>query len=562
MTANSVLRTDEKSTFPPQGQTPRDSDIISKSDSTQSTSGGKDAANPKSEAGFPTGFRFFAIITALVLSIFLVALDTTIVSTAIPRITDEFHSLSDVGWYGSAFFLTVAAFQASWGKLYRYFPLKSVFAASVGVFELGSLICAVAQDSVTLIVGRAIAGLGGAGVASGTYTILAFSVPPSRRAAYTGIIGASFAVASFAGPLLGGAFTDHTTWRWCFWVNLPIGGVAAAVIVLFFKPPPFAAPQKASWRDIILQLDPLGITLLVGAVLCYLLAFQWGGVTKAWSHRDVVGTLVGFCVIIILFGINEYVLEERAMMPGRLFRNRTIVVCFAFMFLLSGSFFNILYYLPIYFQSVHGVSPASSGVRTLPLVLGNGVVATLAGAALGILGYYMPFMFLGGALTTVGSALLYTLEISSGSSKWIGYQALAGIGIGLTIQVPMIVNQASVDMADMSAISAITLLFQSLGGSVSVQAAQAAFSNKLLHKMRDGAPHLDPGLALSTGASELARVFDAADLPVVLDAYMGGLKDAFIIATALAGAAAVASFFVGWRSLKGGNGAKSNSVQA
>ena len=151
---------------------------------------------------------------------FLAALDMTIIATAIPSITDEFHSLGDVGWYGSAFFLTIASFQAFWGKAYKFFPLKTAYLVSIAVFELGSLICAVSQDSITLIVGRAIAGLGAAGIASGVYIIIAFSAAPEKRAVFTGILGAVYGIASVVGPLLGGVFTQYATWRWCFYVNL------------------------------------------------------------------------------------------------------------------------------------------------------------------------------------------------------------------------------------------------------------------------------------------------------------------------------------------------------
>ena len=165
-------------------------------------------------ADYPRAFQLAFIVVALVLSIFLVSLDMTIVATAIPRITDEFHSLNDVGWYGSAFFLTVASFQSTWGKAYKYFPLKPTFLLSIGIFEIGSLICGVAQNSITLIVGRAIAGMGGAGIASGAYTIIAFAVPPAQRPAFTGVLGAVYGCASVIGPLLGGVFTSHATWRW------------------------------------------------------------------------------------------------------------------------------------------------------------------------------------------------------------------------------------------------------------------------------------------------------------------------------------------------------------
>jgi MFS family permease len=499
---------------------------------------------------YPSGLPLAIIMGGLVASIFLIALDTTIVSTAIPRITDEFHTVGDIGWYGSAFFLTLASFQGTWGKIYRYFPLKTSFAASVLLFELGSLICAVAQNSVTLIVGRAISGIGAAGISSGSYTILAFSVRPEQRPAMTGLLGASFAVASVAGPLIGGAFTEHSTWRWCFWINLPIGGLAAALIIFFFTTPAQAQAKHASWKEVVLAMDISGIVLLLGAILCFLLALQWGGSAKSWTDADVIGTLIGFAILLILFCINEFLLQDRAMIPPRLLANRTLFFCSAFTLFFCSSFYVLLYYLPIYFQSVKEASAADSGVRTLPLVLGNGLFATISGFVLGVIGYYLPLLTLGGILCTIASGLLYTLDIFSGAAEWIGYQAMAGIGIGIAIQVPMIASQAVVEMQDLSTISAMVLFFQCIGGAIFVQAGQAAFSNRLVNVVHESLPEMSTHLITATGATELRTAFTGKELDVVLHGYVQGLKDCYILSIVLAGLATVLALGSGWRSLK------------
>ena len=499
---------------------------------------------------FPTAFKLAGIVVALALSIFLVSLDMTIVATAIPEITGEFNSLPDVGWYGSAFFLTVAAFQSTWGKIYRYFPLKISFLCSIFIFEIGSLICAVAKNSVTLIVGRAIAGVGGAGVASGAYTIMAFSAPPSRRAAFTGIMGAAYGIASVAGPLLGGVFTSDVTWRWCFYVNLPIGGFSAFIILVFFQPPPAAKPQEATFKEKMLQLDLPGTFIIMGAVVCYLLAIQWGGTTKSWNDSQVIGLLVGFGLLVIVFILIQYFSGERALLVGRLFKRRNNLMAMLFIFFFAGSFFVLLYYLPIYFQSVDGVSPSDSGVRNIPLLVAASLFSILSGGIISATGWFQPFLILGAALTAIGSGLIYTLDIGTEMGKWIGYQVLAGVGLGFAIQTAIIVGQSSCQVEDLSTITAMILFFQTIGGAFFVQAGQAAFSNELLKSVPTFAPNVSPALVLSTGASDLREVFNAQDLPGILQAYMAGLRDAYAISIALAGVAFIFAFFFEWKSIK------------
>ena len=217
---------------------------------------------------------------------------------------------------------------------------------------------------------QAIAGAGGAGIASGSYTILAFAVPPSRAAAFTGVLGVVYAVASVVGPLLGGVFTANVSWRWCFYINLPIGGVSAVIILIFFTAPKAAKPQPAPFKEKILQLDLGGAFILMAAVVCLILALQWGGTTKPWSDPDVIGTLVGFFVIIAVFIVNEWWMDERALMVPRLMKQKTLALMSSYTLFNAASFFVLIYYLPIYFQSIDGVSASQSGVRNLPLILG------------------------------------------------------------------------------------------------------------------------------------------------------------------------------------------------
>jgi len=290
----------------------------------------------------------------------------TIVATAIPNITDEFHGLDKVSWYGSAFFMTNGGFQSSWGKAYKYFPLKITFLLSIFVFELGSLICGVAPSFTALIVGRAITGLGAAGIGTGAYTIIAFVAKPRKRPMFTGIIGVSYGIASVVGPLIGGVFADKVSWRCCFYMNPPIGGVSSLIILLFFHTPSDAKPIRASWKERLLQLDLVGTAMIMGAVVAYILALQYGGQTKAWDSSDLIGLIVGFVVILIVFGVWEYFQDERALIVPRLFKQRTVGISCIYAFFFGGSFFLVIYYLPIYFQSVNNASQPYHDRRKQP----------------------------------------------------------------------------------------------------------------------------------------------------------------------------------------------------
>ncbi|KAH0042718.1 MFS general substrate transporter, partial [Aureobasidium melanogenum] len=496
---------------------------------------------------YPKGVKLAFIVVALVLSIFLFSLDQTIVATAIPKITDEFNSIDDISWYGSAFFMTIGAFQSTWGKVYKYFPLKISFLTAIFIFELGSLICAVAQNSTTLIVGRAIAGIGGAGVGSGSYTIIAFAAEPKMRPTFTGLIGAAYGVAAVIGPLLGGVFTGEVTWRWCFYINLPIGGVSAAIIMLFFRTPPAAQPAKTPLKEKLLQMDPLGIALIMGALISMILALQYAGSTKSWNSSTVIGLLVGFVIILAAFAGFEVMQGERAMLPLRLLRNRNVLVNSMYGFFFAGSYFIPLYYLPIYFQGVDNVSPTASGVRNLPLIIAFSLATVFSGGFITKTGIATPILPIASAIATVSAGLLYTLDIGTGSGKWIGFQILAGFAYGIAFQVPIIIGQAIADPSDMASVTAILLFFQTVGGALLLAAAQCGFVNEILKRLPSTAPSVNPALVVATGATELHNTFSAEQLSGILLAYMKGIKLTFAITVAALGISFLISMTSNWK---------------
>ena len=278
------------------------------------------------EIEYPSKFRLLFIVLSLSLSLFIVGLDNTILSSAIPKITDHFHALGDVGWYASAYLLTNCSFQLMWGKLFTFYIVKWVYLVALFIFELGSLLCAVAPTSTALIIGRAIAGVGAGGVTNGCFLLVAHSVPPRQRPTLIGLMGSMYGFAAIAGPLLGGAFTSSAqlTWRWCFYINLPLGGFCALVILFFVASFSGGKPTTPGFVDRLKQMDIPGTILLLPGVVCLLLALQWGGTEYAWKNGRIIALLVLAVVILVVFGVLQYLSGDRATVPRRVFCNRNI----------------------------------------------------------------------------------------------------------------------------------------------------------------------------------------------------------------------------------------------
>lgn len=325
-----------------------ESEVAAESETVQNVDGEKAPAQadaeeveeePEDESKYLSGFKLGILSLGLCLTTFVIALDNTIIATAIPKITTVFNSLNDVGWYGSSYLLTTCSLQPSFGKVYTYFDVKYTYLFALVIFEVGSIICAAATSSPMFIVGRAVAGAGAAALFSGGMTIIGYSVPLRKRAMYIAALSSMFGIASVVGPLLGGALTDKASWRWCFWINLPFGAVSLAVVFFFFSNPE-RQYSHMSFKQRMKEVDVVGAVFLICAIVCLLLALQWGGQVYPWKNSKVWGNLLGFGLIISVFIGIQIWQKDRATIPLRVMKQQTVLVSCIFTAFLSMALYT------------------------------------------------------------------------------------------------------------------------------------------------------------------------------------------------------------------------------
>ncbi|KAB5566098.1 putative MFS multidrug transporter [Coniochaeta sp. 2T2.1] len=523
-------------------------------DITEKTIGDKETeeANPIStvstrEPQYLEGLQLVLVIACVTLVCFLVLLDTSIIATAIPRITDQFQSLPDVGWYGGAYQLAGAALQPLSGKMYTYFDNKITFLGFFALFELGSLICGVATSSTMLIVGRGVAGLGMSGLMNGALTIVAGAVPLHKRAALIGIIMGFCQLGVVCGPLLGGAFTEYTTWRWCFYINLPIGGVVS-VLLFFTRIPDQMVKPKA--REVLPRLhhylDLVGFAVFAGAAIQILLALQWGGVDQPWKSATIIGLFLGGAGTFVAWGLWNSHKGDSALIPFSLVKQRVVWSAALTQLFIFTNLFVSAFFLPIYFQAVKGVSPFRAGVYVLPSILSQLVTAVTSGILVGKLGYYLPWALASAVLASIGAGLLGSLEPHTSTAKWIGFQVIAGAGRGFGMQMPILAMQAYVKPKDIPVGQAFLSFSQLIGIAVFVVVGNTMFGELLRSGLTKYAPHADAQHIVASGATAFRSFVSAEDLPGVLIAYAKAVTAPLYLASAAAALAFFSSWGMGW----------------
>ncbi|KAK5994062.1 Efflux pump aflT [Cladobotryum mycophilum] len=486
------------------------------------------------EQHYAQGWRLFLLLSSLLLSVFCQALDDTIIATAIPRITDDFKRLDHAGWYGSAYLLTNAAFQLFYGKLYQILPIRWVFLGALLLFELGSVVAGAAPSSAVLIAGRAIAGTGAAGITSGALNIMAHTTPIHRRPVFVSLIGAVYGIASAIGPVIGGALAEKATWRWNFYLNLPVGGVTVIVLLCTLN-----------------RLPPSTFTL-IPSIACLLTALQWGGATYPWSDGRVIALLVVFAVLLVVFVAAQILQDDQNVtIPRRIAKNRDMAFGALFSFCQGASFNLFIFCLPLYFQAVKNTSPINSGVDYLPMILGNAVVIFIAGALTSKIGTNVPWIWASSILMSVGAGLLTLLRPNSNVGRWVGFQLIFAIGSGLGFQQPFVTAQAVLPLEDIGPGTGVMMLANLGGAAIFVSVALSVFSSSLISGVTAlGLKGVDPRSIVQLGATELRQIVPPDSVDAVVAVYNTALVKAYQVGLILACISVIGPAGMRWYPLK------------
>ncbi|MFD8566177.1 DHA2 family efflux MFS transporter permease subunit [Streptomyces sp. NPDC059639] len=484
-------------------------------------------------------------IGALLLGMLLAALDQTIVATALPTIVSDLGGLEHLSWVVTAYLLASTAATPLWGKLGDLYGRKKLFQIAIVIFLIGSALCGMAQNMAELIGFRALQGLGGGGLMVLSMAIVGDIVPPRERGKYQGLFGAVFGATSVLGPLLGGLFTEHLSWRWVFYVNLPLGVIALAVIATALHIPVRSKKHR---------IDYLGTLLIASVATCLVLVASLGGTTWAWGSVQIIGLAVLGVLLAVAFVFTEFRAAE-PVLPMKLFRVRTFTLCAVISFVIGFAMFGAMTYLPTFLQVVHGVSPTMSGVHMLPMVAGVLIASTGSGQIVSRTGRWKVFPIAGTAVTALGLLLLHNLTETSSAWEMSAYFFVFGFGLGLVMQVLVLIVQNAVPYEDLGVATSGATFFRSIGASFGVAIFGTIFTNRLTDRLSSalaGQP-LPPGVSPDSLGADPRGIagLPAALQPAVLHAYATSITDVFVYAVPIVLVAFVLAWFLREDKLRG-----------